>query len=121
MARALIDSNILIDYLRDVPAARVELSLYNDPAISAVSWIEVMAGASSANEAVTRSFLDRFEMIHLDEAIAERAVLIRRQHRLKLPDAITLASAQVTGRLFVTRDAKNFAKIDPTVRIPYKL
>jgi predicted nucleic acid-binding protein len=48
-------------------------------------------------------------------------VFLRRTLRLKVPDAITLASAQVSGRLFITRDAKDFAKADPQIRIPYKL
>lgn len=121
MVRALIDTNILIDYLHNRPGALAELSRYDDPAISSISWIEVMVGVSPAAESVTRDFLDRFVLIDLNEAVSERAVLLRRTHRLKLPDAITLASAQVSGRLFITRDAKDFSKVDPGIRIPYTL
>ncbi len=121
MVKALVDSNILIDYLRDIPEALSELALYRDPAICSVSWIEVMVGVTPALESITRNFLDRFVVVPLDEAVAERAVQLRRTHRLKLADAIAWASAQVTGRIFVTRDAKDFARIDPSIRIPYTL
>ncbi|MEJ0025213.1 MAG: type II toxin-antitoxin system VapC family toxin [Rhizomicrobium sp.] len=121
MVGVLVDTSILIDYLNRVPPAIAELSRHPGAAISSIGWIEVMVGATPASEVGTRAFLDRFEIVPLDGAVSERAVRLRRVYRLKVPDAISLASAQVTGRLFVTRDAKDFAKIDPTIRIPYKL
>ncbi len=121
MVKALIDTNILVDYLNGLPQAQAELSRYSDPAISAISWIEVMVGASPSTEAATRAFLERFALVSLDEAVSERAVLLRRTHRLKLPDAIAWASAQISGRTFVTRDAKDFSKADPGIRLPYSV
>jgi predicted nucleic acid-binding protein len=121
MVEVLFDTNILIDYLNGVPEARTELAGHDDMAISTISWIEVMVGATPGTESLTRSFLERFVLVPLDETVSERAVLLRRTHRLKLPDAIALASAQISGRMFVTRDAKDFAKSDPGIRIPYAL
>ncbi len=46
MVKALFDTNILIDYLNGIPQAREEVALYDDSAISIISWMEVMAGAS---------------------------------------------------------------------------
>jgi predicted nucleic acid-binding protein len=121
MVKALFDTNILIDYLNAVPQALAELDHQNDPAISAVTWIEILVGASASTETATRRFLGRFDLIPLDEVISERAVLLRRRHRLKIADAIAWASAQVTGRVFVTRDVKDFSASDPGIRIPYTL
>jgi hypothetical protein len=53
--------------------------------------------------------------------VAERAVTLRREHRLKLPDAIVWASAQVQAMLLVTRDTKGFPAGDPGVRMPYRV
>jgi predicted nucleic acid-binding protein len=69
----------------------------------------------------TRDFLDSFELIELNEKVAERAVRLRQQHRLKLPDAIVWASAQVHAMLLVTRDTKGFPADDPGVRVPYRI
>lgn len=38
----LFDTNILIDYLGGVALARDELARYRAPAISIVSWMEVL-------------------------------------------------------------------------------
>jgi predicted nucleic acid-binding protein len=46
---------------------------------------------------------------------------LRRDHRLKLPDAIIWASAQVHAMLLVTRDTKGFPAGDPGVPMPYRL
>ncbi len=119
MVRALFDTNILIDYLNSFPQARNELERYEAKAISIVTWMEVMVGASPSVEGATRRFLEAFAVIALDEDIAERAVTLRRTNRMKLPDAVIWASAQVNGMLLVTRNIKDFPASDPGVRAPY--
>ena len=110
MVKALFDTNILIDYLRGIPAAREELDRYRQKAISLVTWMEVLVGASPVTERGTREFLNGFELIAIDHGIAEQAVALRKAHRVKLPDAIVWASAQVHGILLVTRDAKGIPR-----------
>jgi predicted nucleic acid-binding protein len=119
MVAALFDSNILIDHLRGVPAAATELARYEERAISAITWMEVMVGAPPGREPATRAFLDGFRLISIDRPVAERAVALRRAHRLKLPDAIVWASARAHAMLLVTRDAKRLPVDDPGVRLPY--
>src|SRR5579872_7352950 len=102
MVKALFDTNILIDYLNGVDAARVELARYEDNAISIVSWMEVMVGAEADEEVVqVRGFLSGFAVVGLDEVVAEATVTLRRQRRLRLPDAIIWASALTQDRLLV--------------------
>jgi len=122
MVRALFDTNVLIDYLGGVSAARTELRRYEERAISIVTWMEVMIGARAEVEAETRVFLrDGFAVIALSDEIAERAVSLRRQHRLKLPDAVIWASAQAHSALLVTRNTRDFPADTPGVRMPYAL
>ena len=121
MVKALFDTNILVDYLNAVPEARTELQRYTEKAISIITWMEVMVGADHDLEAATRSFLNGFDVIAVDEKIAERAVSLRRTRRIKLPDAIVWATAQAHAMLFVTRDTRDFMTDDPGVRAPYRL
>ena len=87
--RALIDTNILIDYLAGIEAARDELSRHHDPAISAITWMEAMVGAEDDREtARLRWFLSGFTRVPIDDDVSELAVAIRRKHRIRLPDAI---------------------------------
>jgi hypothetical protein len=121
MVRALMDTNIIVDYLNAVPPARTELKRYAEKAISIITWMEVMVGASGDVEDATRSFLNTFDVIALDGEIAERAVSLRHTHHIKLPDAIIWATAQANARLLVTRNTKDFTAGDPGVRMPYRL
>ncbi len=119
MVKALFDTNILIDYLRGLAQARDELALYDDKAISAITWMEVLVGTAPAVLDRTRLYLDGFRLIEIDRTVAERAVKLRQAHRVKLHDAIVWASALMTDRLLVTRDIKGFPPDDPGVRMPY--
>ena len=121
MVKALFDTNILVDYLNAVPEARTELQRYTEKAVSIISWMEVMVGATSDVEVATRSFLSSFDVIALDGEIAERAVNLRRKHHIKLPDAIIWTTAQAHAMLLVTRNTKDFSADDPSVRMPYRL
>jgi hypothetical protein len=121
MVKALFDTNILIDFLRGVHAAREELGRYQLKAISLVTWMEVLVGATPATERGTREFLNGFELVPIDQGIAERAVALRKAHRVKLPDAIIWASAQERAMLVVTRDVKGFPAGEPSIRMPYTI
>ncbi|MFT3974938.1 MAG: type II toxin-antitoxin system VapC family toxin [Amaricoccus sp.] len=121
MVGALFDTNILIDHLNAVPQARDEIARFENRAISIITWMEVMVGASTDLVEPTRQFLDGFEIVALNDAIADRAVALRRAHRIKLPDAVIWATAQTAGRLLVTRNTKDFPPDDPGIREPYAL
>src|SRR5690348_15865648 len=85
MMKALFDTNILIDYLRGIEAARTELDRYADKTISIVIWMEVLVGTPPPLATATRDFLDSLTVIPIDTAVAERAVLLRQAHRVKPP------------------------------------
>jgi len=52
--------------------------------------------------------------------IAERSVLLREKHGMKLPDAIILATAQSRKCPLISRNTKDFAGIDE-VLTPYQV
>jgi hypothetical protein len=120
--RAILDTNILVDYLRGIAEAKVEVAAYDDPAISVITWIEVFVGAADADEEVVlRAFLSRFSVIGLSPEVAERAARLRRAHRLRLPDAVIWATAQVEECLLSTRNTRDFPASDPSIRVPYQI
>jgi len=87
-----------------------------------ITWIEVMTGAATQEEeAVLRAFLLNFQCLPITSAVAERAAVNRRQNRIKLPDAIILATAEVAGRQLVTRNVKDFPAGMRGVRVPYRV
>jgi predicted nucleic acid-binding protein len=118
----LFDTNILIDHLNGIAKATREIRRSADAATSLITWIEVMTGAASEDEeAVLRSFLSNFLCLEITSEVAERAAVIRREKRIKMPDAIILATAEATGRQLVTRNVKDFPVGSRGVRVPYRV
>lgn len=101
----IFDSCILIDALKNHVEARRLIVMNRERAISVVTRSEVLAGADTeAAQRTARALLGRFVNIEVDAALADLAGHGRREHRLKLPDALVLASAQSRGVGVVTRD-----------------
>ena len=73
--KALFDTNILIDYLNGVDAARKELARHADRYISLVTWMEVLAGVRSDEEQdVVEMFLRDFQVVDVTRRVAREAV-----------------------------------------------
>jgi predicted nucleic acid-binding protein len=120
--KAVIDSDVLIDYLQGVAQARDELNRYRKPLYSIITFMELLCGARDAAERqAAEVLLGTMGRVELNEAVARRAVEVRQELRLKLPDAIVLASAEVEGCILVTRNTRDFPVDDPRVRFPYHL
>jgi predicted nucleic acid-binding protein len=118
---ALIDSDVLLDFLDGYAPADPELARYRERCISIISWMEVMAGArTAADQDTRRGFLDHFRVIALTQQLAEEAVTLRREYRLKLPDAIVWASAITENCILVSRNTKDFPADQAGVRFPYQ-
>jgi predicted nucleic acid-binding protein len=118
----LFDTNILIDHLNGITKATREITRSKDAAISVITWIEVMtAAASTQEEAILRAFLSNFQCLEITREVAERAAVIGRQKRIKMPDAIILGTAEAAGRQLVTRNVKDFPVATRGVRVPYKI
>jgi hypothetical protein len=117
---ALFDTNILIDYLNGVEGAKTEMARYRHRLVSIVTFMEVLAGArDDSEEDVIDMFLRDFRIVELTRGLAREAVEIRRDHRVRLPDAIIWATARAESALLVTRNTKDFPSDDPGIRVPY--
>lgn len=133
MRLALFDSNILIDALNGIQQAATEIAYFDDIGISAVTWMEVVSkpmadagwGKITPQEMqAIRDFLAVFTVIHTSDGLMAEAARVRagsliNPPKIRLPDAVIQATANVTGRLLVTRNKKDFRF--GNVRIPYEL
>jgi len=117
---ALFDTNILIDYLNGIEAARTEVRRYRTRLISVITQMEVLIGARSGEEEdVIQMFLRDFRVVEITRGVAGEAVALRRVHRVRLPDAIIWATARAESALLVTRNTKDYPADEPGVRVPY--
>lgn len=121
-----LDANIVIDALLNHEPAHHELRRIAQSGtrmwISRMAWIEVLSKGSDAAVRDVMTFVDRFGLDEIDEEISHRAAALRRERpRLKSSDAIILATAQIRGRVLVTRNTKDFPANMPGIRVPYTL
>lgn len=126
MSGFAFDANIVIDALAGYPPARTEIEravgLTVRPWISRMAWIEVLSKGNEAMVKDAMAFLSRFGLDEIDDEISRRAAALRRERpRLKSPDAIILATAQIRGRVLITRNTKDFPAEMPGIRVPYIL
>jgi len=121
MADPVFDTNIVIDWLNDREQATAELERYPRHRISRISWVEIVAGEPLQSRDVVQSLIAPFEVIELDARIASAAADIRQTTKMKLLDAMILATAQVNGAILVTRNTRDFPANLPGIRVPYTL
>ena len=126
MALVLYDTNILIDALKGYEQALQELAYWDEPAISAVTWMEVYAGATPDEVPRLDELIANvgFEVIHTDRDIMKLAAeirgdSIRKGPKVGLPDAIIMATALHLKLQIITRNKKDFK--GSNVRFPYEL
>lgn len=120
--KAVLDSDVLIDYLQGLPAAKEELARYRRACCSVITFMELLAGAKTEVERLAaEALLSTLVRVELTEPVARRAVELRQTLRLKLPDAVVLASAELESCILVTRNTRDFPRDDPRVRFPYAL
>lgn len=121
MADPIFDTNIVIDWLRQRPQAAAELERYKRHRISRITWTEVLAGEPLETRHRVQGLIAPFEIVEIDSRISMAAADIRYRTRMKLLDALILATAQVNGAILVTRNTKDFPVNMPGIRVPYTL
>ena len=120
------DANILVDALMDHAPAHDEIRRAANRGsrlwISRIAWIEVMSKGEDDVLRDAQRFLSRFGLDEIDDETSHRAAALRRERpSLSAPDALILASAQVRGRVLITRNTRDFPPAMPGIRIPYTI
>lgn len=125
MAEVLIDTDVLIDFLRGRAEAIGYIQGVDLPAyISAITVAELFAGVREGNERTAlERFLGAFDIVSADDEIARRGGLFRRDfgksHAVSLPDALIAATAELRGLPLVTLNRKHFPML-ANVQVPYQ-
>ncbi|MBS1507408.1 MAG: type II toxin-antitoxin system VapC family toxin [Bacteroidetes bacterium] len=112
----LIDSNAIIDYLGNkLPHSGIRFlnDVVDDlPHVSVISKIEVLGyNAPTSAQKILEEFMTDVTIIDLSDEIIAETIRIRRNFKLKLPDAIIAASANVLRLPIITRNISDFKNI----------
>ena len=112
----IIDSNVVIDYLAgNLPAWGMNFLnriVNKTPFVSVITKIEVLGFKSNVETSKLLSgFFPDSIIIALNANIVDITIEIRKQHKIKTPDAIIAASAMNIGFGILTRNTKDFNTI----------
>lgn len=124
----VIDTDILIDHFHGNILATdfIQKALLDGKQlfVSVVAVAEILAGMRPGEKDDTDSLLSLFSVYPADEELARIAGAYLNQfaasHRLDLGDALTAATARVTGFELYTRNVRHYPMDDITVIAPYQ-
>ena len=107
-----------IEYLADTNAIIYLLSgndcmkpfLQKKLAVSVISFMELLSFPSITDkeEKTIRQFLDKCDILPIDELTREKTILVRKKQKVKLPDAIIAATAMTRDLSLITADTGFF-------------
>lgn len=120
----LIDTNTLLEFVGNTlplkAHAFVENVINESFNVSVINRIEVL-GHESATQGLT-DFMNLANTYQLTEAIEKQTISLRKQKKIKLPDAIIAATALVHNFIVISRNVKDFVNIEDLNYVnPYEL
>ncbi|RCW41371.1 MULTISPECIES: type II toxin-antitoxin system VapC family toxin [unclassified Halanaerobium] len=113
----LLDTNILIYYFNNnIPEYSFEditNILKNDFNISIITKMEFLGFPRHTPVSFKKSqeFLLNSSIYNINDKIADKTISLRREYKIKLPDAIIAATALGNGFTLVTRNENDFINI----------
>lgn len=116
---ALLDSNVIISLSRGDLNIEQLYNWYDWLAISIITYMEVLGFGfrNAAERRLVESMLGEFELLHLDMEVATIVITYRQRRRIKLPDAIILATASKHDYTLVTSNTRDFKAVDGKVKV----
>ncbi|TVQ93738.1 MAG: type II toxin-antitoxin system VapC family toxin [Bacteroidetes bacterium] len=114
----LVDTNVAIDYIGEV-LPEIAMSMLDSIIdgqfyISVINKIELLgfADITENEELKFKELIKAAYVIDLDDDIVNNTIQIRKQYKTKLPDAIIAATALVNKLTIISRNIKDFDKIE---------
>ena len=109
----LIDTNVLIDaQMNRLPKKGLNFlaqSINDDFIISFITLIEYLGYKNISKS--SEEFIKLADVIEIDKPIIRSCIDLRKNHKIKLPDAIIAATALTRNLILVTNNERDFVHI----------
>lgn len=104
----VLDTNIALYHLGGRLMIPLPSGLHH---VSVITEMELLSypHLTQREEQQIQNFLSQLVIIDIDASIKKLAIALRKQQRLKLPDAIVSATAQFLNAVLLTNDSKLFS------------
>ena len=117
MEKIILDTNILIEILKNNQTTIDKVEQYSEHYISSITKMELYYGAFNKQETQKiKRFLELFKVIELNETISEIATNLiykyAKSHNLDIPDSLIAATSLYANIELFTYNTKDFKFID---------
>ena len=119
----LWDTNTVIYFLQHHFSTAAEKKIdeiiaIHQPVISVITEIEMLSwrNATLDDISIIKIFISGSQIHQLSDEVKTQTIEIRKQNRLKLPDAIIAATALVYNKTLITRNIADFGKL-PQIKL----
>lgn len=111
----VLDSNTIVYLSKEIIDIDNVFDDSEEYGISVITYIEVLGYhfESTKEKEFIEELLSYLTVIYIDETIAKKVIEIKKEKKIKLPDAIICATAMVNDALLITNDIrlKNINKL----------
>jgi hypothetical protein len=113
-----MDTNVAIDYISGILPEKaihwLDIAIDNQEiALSAINKIEILGFKTDNPEDIQpfKELVLELQLIYLTDAVINQTIVLRKQHKIKLPDAIIAATAINQNITLLSRNEKDFKTI----------
>lgn len=123
----IVDTDILIDAARQISEAvdcLAQIEHQSVLAVSAITQMELLVGCRNKAELRnTERFLQRFQVLKLNELMCDTALELLRRYRLThglmIADALIAATAMTINQPFISKNQRDYHFISGLQLLPY--
>ena len=104
----LLDSNTIVYLSKEIISVDDVFDDNKEYGISVITYMEVLGYSfeSTKEKEFIEELLSYLSVIYIDETIAKRVIELKKERKIKLPDAIICATAMVNNSLLITNDIR---------------
>ena len=108
MVMELLDSNAIIYLSKELVSIDDIINDQENTCISVITYMEVLGYKFESNdeEIFIKKLLSYLEVIYIDKPIVGKVIELRKEYKIKLPDAIICSTAICHSATLVTNDLR---------------
>ena len=116
--KVLLDSNIVIYLSQGKLSINEVIDDDKQYAISLITYMEILSYnfTNKDEEEFIKQLLSFFTIIDINQEIAEKVITLKKQRKIKLPDAIIVATALYENAVLYTNDKQLHSVEDLNIR-----
>jgi predicted nucleic acid-binding protein len=112
--KVLLDTNIIIYLSNETLPIENVFQNQNEYYISIITYMESLgySFSSQQEEDKIKLLLSKIKILYVDFSIASKVIYIKKNKKMKLPDAIIAATALTQNLELMTRNVEDFSNIE---------